>query len=73
MMDRIAIIGGGLMGHGLALVFAAGGHEVAITDPVPEVRATLKERIGSTLKSLGRDPAAVERVTAVPNLADTVA
>ena len=55
MMERIAIIGGGLMGHGLALVFAAGGHDVTITDPMPEVRGTVKERIGSTLKSLGTE------------------
>lgn len=72
MMEKIAIIGGGLMGHGLALVFAAGGHNVAITDPLPEVRATLKDRISSTLKSLGRDPAAVERITILPELPATV-
>lgn len=38
MMDRIAIIGAGLMGHGLALVFARAGHPVTITDPLPEAR-----------------------------------
>ena len=29
---RIAVIGAGLMGHGLAQVFALGGHDVAIYD-----------------------------------------
>jgi len=73
MMEKIAIIGGGLMGHGLALVFATGGHDVAITDPLPEVRGMVKERIGSTLKSLGRNASAIERITVLPNLAETVA
>ena len=29
---RIAVVGAGLMGHGIAQVFALAGHEVAITD-----------------------------------------
>ncbi len=29
---RIAVIGSGLMGHGIAQVFALAGHDVAITD-----------------------------------------
>ena len=39
--ERIAIVGAGLMGHGLALVFADGGYSVTITDPFAEVRAIL--------------------------------
>ena len=31
---RIAVIGAGLMGHGIAQVFALAGHDVTITDPV---------------------------------------
>ena len=31
---RIAVIGAGLMGHGIAQVFALAGHDVAITDCV---------------------------------------
>jgi 3-hydroxybutyryl-CoA dehydrogenase len=31
---RIAVIGAGLMGHGIAQVFAVAGHEVTITDTV---------------------------------------
>jgi 3-hydroxyacyl-CoA dehydrogenase len=37
--ERIAIIGAGLMEHGLAAVFANAGHEVAIT--TVSVRAEL--------------------------------
>ncbi|HVN96362.1 MAG TPA: 3-hydroxyacyl-CoA dehydrogenase family protein [Syntrophorhabdaceae bacterium] len=30
--ERVAIIGAGMMGHGLAQIFAAGGYEVVLTD-----------------------------------------
>ena len=73
MMERIAIIGAGLMGHGLALVFADGGHDVTVFDPVPEARATVKDRIATTLRSLGKDEAATGRVTVVTQLADAAA
>jgi prephenate dehydrogenase len=53
MTKRIAILGGGLMGHGIAQVFACAGHEVRITDPLADVRARIVERIGSNLDDLG--------------------
>ena len=31
-MTEIAVVGAGLMGHALALVFALGGHQVRLTD-----------------------------------------
>ena len=34
--ERIAVIGGGLMGVGVAQVFAAAGHEVTLQDVYPE-------------------------------------
>ena len=30
---RVAVLGAGLMGHGIAQVFALAGHEVAVYDP----------------------------------------
>jgi 3-hydroxyacyl-CoA dehydrogenase len=30
--ERIAVIGAGLMGHGIAQVFAVAGHDVAVHD-----------------------------------------
>jgi 3-hydroxybutyryl-CoA dehydrogenase len=72
MMDRIAIIGAGLMGHGLALVFARGGHQVAVTDAYAEVRSSVKARIAATLKSLGDDASAVERISVADTLAEAV-
>jgi 3-hydroxybutyryl-CoA dehydrogenase len=69
---KIAVIGAGLMGHGIAQVFALAGHDVAITDPSAASLATVKARISANLKDLGDDPNAVERVTPIPALADCV-
>jgi 3-hydroxybutyryl-CoA dehydrogenase len=67
---RIAVIGAGLMGHGLAQVFALGGHDVAIYDQVEASLKTVKDRIAANLRDLGDDPAAVERVRPTGDLAD---
>ena len=72
MMEKIAIIGAGLMGHGLALVFAHGGHSVTITDPFPDALATVKTRIAQTLGVLGHDATAIDRVSVLSTLDETV-
>jgi 3-hydroxybutyryl-CoA dehydrogenase len=69
---RIAVIGAGLMGHGIAQVFALHGHAVAIHDPAPASLASVKERIATNLRDLGQDLMAAERVTPTTSLADTV-
>lgn len=50
---QIAVIGAGLMGHGIALTLARVGHNVAITDPYPDARATVAARITDSLRSMG--------------------
>jgi 3-hydroxybutyryl-CoA dehydrogenase len=62
---RIAVIGAGLMGHGIAQVFALAGHDVTIYDSVLASLDSAKTRIATNLKDLGDDQHAVERVTAV--------
>lgn len=69
---RIAIIGAGLMGHGIAQVFALAGHDVAIYDSFPATLDTAKARILTNLKDLGDDQSAVERVTPEGDLAKAV-
>jgi 3-hydroxybutyryl-CoA dehydrogenase len=69
---RIAVIGAGLMGHGIAQVFALAGHEVTIYDQVKASLDGAKSRILANLRDLGDDPAAVERVRPIPDLADAV-
>ena len=69
---KIAVIGAGLMGHGIAQVFALAGHEVAITDSVSANLETVNTRIAANLKDLGDDERAVERVHPLPGIADAV-
>ncbi len=72
MSERIAILGGGLMGHGIAQVFAVAGHAVRITDPVGEVRNRIRARIGGNLDDLKIDRAALANVAVADTLQDCV-
>jgi len=81
-MTEVAVVGEGLMGHALALVFALGGHQVRLTD---SNAATLERAPGlmatalATLAEAGEVDAAWNRqrlsqaVRCIPSLADTVA
>lgn len=62
MQDKplIAVIGAGLMGHGIALVMARAGLAVAVTDPVPEARAALPARIRESMVLMGHDAATID-------------
>src|SRR4051812_6407779 len=69
---RIAVIGAGLMGHGIAQVFALAGHAVTIFDSVKANLDSAKARILANLHDLGDDPGAVERVRPCADLAEAV-
>jgi 3-hydroxybutyryl-CoA dehydrogenase len=69
---RIAVVGAGLMGHGIAQVFALAGHEVTITDAVAASLNSAKARILTNLQDLGDDQTAVERVRPCADLAEAV-
>src|SRR5215813_6299527 len=69
---RIAVIGAGLMGHGIAQVFALAGHDVTIYDLFAAVLDSAKARILTNLKDLGDDQKAVERLTPVGDLVQAV-
>lgn len=71
-MERIAVIGGGLMGTGIAQVFAAAGHTVTLFEPNPEVAATVVSRAAEGLVQLGEDRAGAERITVTADLAAAV-
>ena len=47
----VAVIGAGIMGHGIAQIFALAGHPVRLFDPNPEVLAAAKGRVRSSLDS----------------------
>ena len=78
---KVAVVGAGLMGHGLALVHAAGGHRVTLQDISGSQLHAAMGLIENALKTLADggalDPGAVQtvlaRITPVPDLADAVA
>jgi len=70
--SRISVVGAGLMGHGIAQVFALAGHDVTITDAVAASLNTAKSRIAANLRDLGEDESAVARVRPCADLAEAV-
>ena len=69
---KIAVIGAGLMGHGIAQVFALAGHHVTIYDSFKASLDSAKARILTNLKDLGDDQSAVDRVTPIADLGAAV-
>ena len=49
---RIAVIGAGLMGHGIAQVFAVRGYEVALLDNNVETLSSAKDRVRCNLQTM---------------------
>lgn len=49
MNEKIAIVGSGLMGHGIAQIFAAAGHPVLLIDPNEASLETVPDRIRNNL------------------------
>lgn len=72
-IQRIAVLGAGLMGHGIALTFARAGRDVTVTDPFEEARAALPDRVRQSMTLLGEDPAAIDAALARIRVVDTTA
>ncbi len=71
-VQRIAVIGGGLMGTGIAQIFAGAGHAVTLFEPDDGVRRSVCERAADNLRMIGEDIAAAERITVTGDLAAAV-
>jgi len=71
--SAVAVIGAGLMGHGIAQVFAVAGHAVRVHDPSAAILGTLHDRITRNLLDLHQERAAVSRVSGHATLAAAVA
>jgi 3-hydroxybutyryl-CoA dehydrogenase len=69
----VSVVGAGLMGHGIAQVFATAGARVSIFDPAPDVLASVPARIAANLELLGEDGAVAGDVRLVGDLAQAVA
>ncbi|MBF7015294.1 3-hydroxyacyl-CoA dehydrogenase family protein (plasmid) [Novosphingobium resinovorum] len=68
----VAVLGGGLMGSGIAQVFAAAGFATRIYDPSSVIQAALPARIRESLAATGGDPATVDLIEITGDLAKTV-
>ena len=62
--QTIGVVGGGLMGHGIAYLFAAAGHHVNVFEPSADVRASLPQRLRSIAELIGDDPRLLARIAA---------
>lgn len=69
---KIGVIGGGLMGHGIAYLLAAAGHQVAVFEPAADIRASLAARLRAIVDLLDDDPALLQRIAAHDVLAPAV-
>lgn len=67
-MQKIAVVGAGLMGHGIAQVFALRGFTVGLTDINAEALDAAVDNVGANLALLG-DQGIIEKQTAGPALA----
>lgn len=70
--EKIAIIGAGLMGHGIAQVFAVAGHLVRVFDAHQPALDSLQSRIACNLADLGLPGGAEALVSGYGDLAETV-
>jgi 3-hydroxybutyryl-CoA dehydrogenase len=80
-MTDVAVVGAGLMGHALALVFALGGHQVRLTDSNPETLQRAPALMATALATLSAAGEAdgtwnqkrlSNAVRCLPSLTDTV-
>src|SRR5277367_2260943 len=71
--QTIVIIGGGLMGAGIAQVFAAAGHTVTVFEPHADVRNTIRARVAANMRLFQLDEALTDRVGVSADLAEAVA
>src|ERR1700728_2994158 len=67
--QKIGVIGGGLMGHGIAYLFAAAGHPVGLFEPSADIRASLQKRLHAIADLFGDDPALLKKIEAYDQLA----
>lgn len=79
-MDKIVVIGAGIMGHGIAQVCAQGGRQVTLVDVSSEVLESARQKIRQSLRLLadnglapaGHEDEVLARINFNPNLAMAV-
>jgi 3-hydroxybutyryl-CoA dehydrogenase len=68
LQSQAAIIGGGVMGGDISIIFAAGGWNVHVMSPSQKTRDALPARIAAGLKKLGAPAANAALVKTYPTL-----
>lgn len=71
--QQIAVIGAGLMGHGIALTLAKAGQYVAITDPIEAARDSVTARIRQSMEAMGDVDATIAKALKMIEIFDTTA
>jgi 3-hydroxybutyryl-CoA dehydrogenase len=69
---KIGVIGGGLMGHGIAYLLAAAGNEIGICEPSADVRARVPQRLDAIVRLLGEDRSCLARISLHEQMAPAV-
>jgi 3-hydroxybutyryl-CoA dehydrogenase len=80
-MKTIAVIGAGLMGHGIAQIFAAHGHQVWAQDSIAAILQTVGARVETNLRRMAdyaliesdAIPTILSRIHTTPDLAQACA
>ena len=72
MSAKIAVIGAGLMGHGIGQIFAAAGHKVALHDPNADILGAAKGKMTAICTLLAQDPACLDNVSFHADFAEAV-
>lgn len=70
--QKIAVVGGGLMGHGIAYLLAAAGHQVTVFEPSADIRGSLGSRLRAIVELLADDATLLQRIVAHDTLAPAV-
>jgi 3-hydroxybutyryl-CoA dehydrogenase len=70
---RVTVIGAGLMGHGIAYIFASSGYKVALHDAHAPTLASAPKRIEALFELIGTDKANLANVEYHPEFAAAVA
>jgi 3-hydroxybutyryl-CoA dehydrogenase len=71
--QQIAVIGAGLMGHGIALTLARAGQYVRITDPFAAARDSVSARIRQSMDAMGIDDVQITKALKMIEICDTTA
>ncbi|MFM9972801.1 MAG: 3-hydroxyacyl-CoA dehydrogenase family protein [Burkholderiales bacterium] len=71
--QRIAVIGAGLMGHGIAYIFASAGHKVSLHDAHAPTLESAPKRIEALFDLIGSDKAGLANVAFHADFAQAVA